>query len=123
MKRRIAEVARFTSKPRELANFYAAILDSPVPEESGDAFNFNVEGVNLFIHPADDAVPEPGWPRGVDHVAFEVEDLEKECERLRHEGFEVEGPRDFPWGRSAYLNDPDGRMVELQMKLNRAQDL
>lgn len=112
MKRRIAEVARFTSRPRELANFYAAILDRPVPE-AADVFNFEVDGVNLFIHPTDDALPEPGWPRGVDHIAFEVEDLDKECERLRREGYEVEGPRDFPWGRSAYINDPDGRLVEL----------
>jgi catechol 2,3-dioxygenase-like lactoylglutathione lyase family enzyme len=22
-------------------------------------------------------------------------------------------PRDYPWGRSAYLRDPDGRLVEL----------
>ena len=27
-------------------------------------------------------------------------------------GFLV-GPRDYRWGRSAYLRDPDGRLVEL----------
>jgi catechol 2,3-dioxygenase-like lactoylglutathione lyase family enzyme len=25
----------------------------------------------------------------------------------------VDGPRDLPWGRSAYVRDPDGRLVEL----------
>jgi len=23
------------------------------------------------------------------------------------------GPSDYPWGRSAYVRDPDGRLVEL----------
>lgn len=34
--------------------------------------------------------------------------------RAREAGAEVDGPRDFYWGRSAYLRDPDGRAVELQ---------
>lgn len=36
-----------------------------------------------------------------------------ECERLAAAGYQVKGPTQFPWGRSAYLYDPDGRMVEL----------
>ena len=28
-------------------------------------------------------------------------------------GVSVDGPRDLPWGRSAYVRDPDGRLVEL----------
>ena len=113
MKRRIDEVARFTRRPREVAEFYAGILDQPLPRDGSEVFNFKVEGVNLFVHLSDEAPPEPGWPPGVDHIALEVEDLDEECERLRRAGYEVEGPRDFPWGRSAYVNDPDGRLVEL----------
>lgn len=113
MRRRINEVARFTKQPRVLAAFYAGILDRPLPSNEEDVFNFEVGGVNLFIHPADDVPPQPGWPPGEDHIAFEVEDLEAECERLRNAGYELEGPNDFPWGRSAYLSDPDGRLIEL----------
>lgn len=112
-RRRIDEIARFTSQPREVATFYAAVLDTAVPSEDHDVFNFEVGGVNLFIHPTDDGPLEPGWPEGVDHIAFEVEDLDQECERLRRKGYVVGDARTFPWGRSAYLNDPDGRMVEL----------
>lgn len=72
-----------------------------------------MEGVNLFIHPVDDRPPAPGWPDDVDHIAFEVEDLDAECQRLAAAGYEVKGPTQFPWGRSAWLYDPDGRMVEL----------
>jgi catechol 2,3-dioxygenase-like lactoylglutathione lyase family enzyme len=96
-----------------VAEFYAAILDRPVPASGREAYNFEVEGVNLLIHPLDDQPPEPGWPEDVDHIAFEVEDLNAECERLAAAGYEVKGPTQFPWGRSAYLYDPDGRMVEL----------
>ena len=47
-------------------------------------------------------------PPNVDHVAFRVSDLESDAARL---GAEAD---DYPWGRSAYLRDPDGRLVELQ---------
>ena len=32
---------------------------------------------------------------------------------LREQGHDVSGPMDFYWGRSAYVRDPDGRIVEL----------
>jgi len=36
------------------------------------------------------------------------------CEELRGRGFAfLVEPRDYPWGRPAYLRDPDGRLVEL----------
>jgi len=36
------------------------------------------------------------------------------CEELRERGFAfLVEPRDYPWGRPAYLRDPDGRLVEL----------
>jgi catechol-2,3-dioxygenase len=33
---------------------------------------------------------------------------------VRSAGTEVVGLRDYCWGRSAYLRDPDGRVIELQ---------
>ncbi len=113
MRHRISEIARFTKQPQVAAEFYARVLDVPVPEAEWDAFTFEVGGVSLFVHPAGDEPTEPGWPANVDHVAFEVEDLDAECARLSAAGYDVIGPSVFPWGRSAYLYDPDGRMVEL----------
>lgn len=113
MRPRINEIARFTKQPHALAEFYAGILSRPVPDAGRDAYNFEVEGLNLFIHVADDQPSPPGWPEGVDHIAFEVDDLDEECARLAAAGYEITGPSRFPWGRSAYLRDPDGRMVEL----------
>jgi catechol 2,3-dioxygenase-like lactoylglutathione lyase family enzyme len=113
MRRRIDEVARFTTQPREVAAFYAALLDAPLPGSERDAYTFDVEGVYLFIHRAGEGPTEPGWPDDVDHIAFEVDDVDADCARLRAAGHEILGPSDFPWGRSAYLRDPDGRVVEL----------
>src|SRR5439155_1075078 len=48
-----------------------------------------------------------------DHIAFAL-DQDKAAERAREGGVQVVGPRDFYWGRAAYLRDPDGRAVELQ---------
>lgn len=111
MRRRINEIARFTKQPSEVAEFYAQILDREIPK-SGEAFSFEVEGVNLFVHPVGTSPSQPGWPVEEDHIAFEVEDLDLECKRLRSLGVRVQGPQDFPWGRSAYAHDPDGRLVE-----------
>ena len=57
--------------------------------------------------------PAPGDPPADDHVAFTVEGLDRRAGALTEAGVAVDGPRDLPWGRSAYVRDPDGRLVEL----------
>ena len=43
-----------------------------------------------------------------------VEDLDAVCASLAANEYTfLFEPRDYPWGRSAYLRDPDGRLVEL----------
>ena len=113
MRRKINEIARFTKQPRALAEFYAGILAKAALRRDSETFSFDVDGVNLFIHPRGDATPPPGWPENVDHIALEVENLDAECARLAAAGYAIMGPNQYPWGRSAYLYDPDGRMVEL----------
>ena len=46
---------------------------------------------------------------------FEVQDLERFCERLESAGVQFsQKPKQMPWGwRHAYLNDPDGHEVSL----------
>ena len=53
-------------------------------------------------------------PPNEDHFAISVDALDEACATLlaRGSALLVE-PRDYPWGRSAYLRDPDGRLVEL----------
>ena len=55
-----------------------------------------------------------GDPPNEDHFAFGVADVDATAAALVAEGFSfLVEPRDFDWGRSAYLRDPDGRLVEL----------
>ena len=65
----------------------------------------------LRIHVA--VAPGTGDPPADDHVAFTVAGLDGHAAALGAAGLSVDGPRDLPWGRSAYVRDPDGRLVEL----------
>jgi catechol-2,3-dioxygenase len=107
---RIAEVALFTDDVPGLAAFYARLLGRPPDSSSENHASFDLGGTTLFIHVAGVAGPE-GAPNS-DHVAFAL-DQDAAAERARSAGVEVVGPKDFYWGRSAYLRDPDGRAVEL----------
>jgi catechol 2,3-dioxygenase-like lactoylglutathione lyase family enzyme len=110
--RGFVEIALFTDGVDATRAFYERLLGAP-PEASwpGGAL-FAVGDVKLLVHERSGA-PVDG-PPNEDHVALGVPDLEAACAALRADGlsFLVE-PRDFPWGRSAYLRDPDGRLVEL----------
>jgi catechol 2,3-dioxygenase-like lactoylglutathione lyase family enzyme len=107
---RISEIALFTGDVPRLADFYERLLGSPADDRSDSHASFDLGGVTLFIHVA--GRPVEGAPE-TDHVAFAL-DQDAAAARARAAGMEVEGPRDFYWGRSAYLRDPDGRTVELQ---------
>jgi predicted enzyme related to lactoylglutathione lyase len=108
---RIAEVALFTDDVPGLTAFYEQLLDRP-PESSSDSHaSFDLEGTTLFIHVLGEGDRE-GAPNS-DHVAFAL-DQDAAAERARSAGGDVVGPKDYYWGRSAYLRDPDGRAVELQ---------
>ncbi len=108
----VSEVALFTADAGVTRRFYETILGiAPEAEWPGGAV-FAVDGVKILVHermPASD-----GGPPNEDHVAFAVPDLDGACAELRDAGLVLlVEPRDYPWGRSAYLRDPDGRLVEL----------
>jgi predicted enzyme related to lactoylglutathione lyase len=108
----IVEVALFTEAVEAGVAFYRLLLDSePTAEWTGGA-TFAAGGATVLIH--DRGVDADGEPPNEDHVAVAVTDLDATCERLQVRGIVLlVEPRDFPWGRSAYLRDPDGRLVEL----------
>src|SRR5262245_43130681 len=106
---RIAEVALFTSDVARLTDFYERLLGRPADSRSDTHASFELGGTTLFIHVAGNGVD--GAP-DVDHVAFAL-DQDGASARARELGVAVEGPRDFYWGRSAYLRDPYARGGEL----------
>lgn len=109
--RRVAEIALFTDDPDRLIAFYERVLEGEPAERWPGGAIFDLGGVTLLIHvamPAEDA-----GPANRDHFALAAPDVDEAAERLRAAGIEIDGPNDYDWGRSAYLTDPDGRMVEL----------
>lgn len=109
---KLVELAFFTDHVKPMADFYRNLLGAePITQSEGMAI-FKVGAAQLFIHrtytPADGELPP------TNHIAFEVEDLNTACQQLLQHGLTLEAPpRDYYWGRSAYLRDPDGHQIEL----------
>jgi catechol-2,3-dioxygenase len=109
--RRVVEIAIFTDQPDRLIVFYEQMLEAlPVKRWDGGA-TFDLGGLTLLIHERE--ASDPHGPANRDHIAIGCQDVDGLADRLRQQGIEVEGPKDYYWGRSAYLHDPDGRMLEL----------
>jgi catechol 2,3-dioxygenase-like lactoylglutathione lyase family enzyme len=108
---RLTEIAVFTDDVPSSSEFYRGLLGEPVAEWPGGTL-FAVGDGKLLVHERAGAIDD--GPPNEDHFAVAVDDLDGACAALSASGraFLAE-PRDYPWGRSAYLRDPDGRLVEL----------
>jgi catechol 2,3-dioxygenase-like lactoylglutathione lyase family enzyme len=109
---KLAEVAYFTKNLQGMIDFYRKLLSAePVAQSEGMAI-FLVEGTKIFIHLTYEM--QPGGLPPENHKAFQVEDVDRACAILASQGVIVEvEPADYYWGRSAYLRDPDGHLIEL----------
>ena len=110
--RAVAEVALFTDDVGSAKRFYAELLGvEPVADWPGGAI-FAAGGARILVHERSAAMDD--GPPNEDHFALAVDDLNAACAELVARGLAfVLEPRDYPWGRSAYLRDPDGRLIEL----------
>src|SRR5262249_48787404 len=109
---RIAEVALFTADVPRLTEFYERLLGAPPRARSESHAYFDVGDTIVFIHLVTEEDVEHDAPAG-DHVAFAGADQGGLSNELRGSGHDVTGPKDYYWGRSAYVRAPDGRIVEL----------
>jgi catechol 2,3-dioxygenase-like lactoylglutathione lyase family enzyme len=109
----IAEIAIFTDHVEQMTQFYQRLLGRP-PAHAGEGLAiFDAGQAQLLIHRR--YVPGPGELPPENHVAFSVADVDAAASGLEQRGLRLEvPPRDYPWGRSAYLRDPEGRLLELQ---------
>jgi catechol 2,3-dioxygenase-like lactoylglutathione lyase family enzyme len=108
----LVEIALFTDDVETAKAFYGDLVGAaPVAEWPGGAI-FATGSAKILVH--DRAAMMEGGPPNEDHFAFSAEDLDETCAGLAAKGYDfLLEPRDYPWGRSAYLRDPDGRLVEL----------
>jgi len=110
---RIAEVALFTDRVDEMAAFYAAVLGVEPLQRGSDIAIFDADGITVLIHSR--AATSPSRPPNQNHIALAVGDVDAACGTLASQGLVILlPPREYDWGRSAYLRDPDGHLVELQ---------
>ena len=108
---RLTELALFTADVSDVTAFYERVLGIAPDEQSDQHAVFELGELVLRVHVA--VAPGPDDPPAEDHVAFTFEGLDAHAAAVATAGVSVDGPRDLPWGRSAYVRDPDGRLVEL----------
>jgi catechol 2,3-dioxygenase-like lactoylglutathione lyase family enzyme len=73
---------------------------------------FLIGETKIFVHQTYPAASGDLPPEN--HVAFAVPDVDATCRDLIAGGLTLEvAPQDYYWGRSAYLRDPDGHLIEL----------
>ena len=110
--RDVVEVAFFTEDVERTKRFYERLVGVATEAEWPGGAIFSAGSVKLLVHERDRAIE--GGPPNEDHIALGVANLDGECAELAEQGFSfLVEPRDYQWGRSAYLRDPDGRLVEL----------
>ena len=108
---KLEEIAIFTDQVKETTEFYLALGGKIVYQNEGMAI-IAFENVKMLIHaryqPGEDELPCEN------HIAFGTSNIDEEFKRLSGLGLTVDyEPDDYDWGRSAYLRDPDGKLVEL----------
>lgn len=108
----LTELAYFTDDVPAMADFYRRLLNAePVAQSDGMAI-FMTGGTKIFIHRTYTLAEGDLPPHN--HTAFRVDDVDAACAELLARGLALEvPPRDYYWGRSAYLRDPDGQQIEI----------
>jgi catechol 2,3-dioxygenase-like lactoylglutathione lyase family enzyme len=109
---KLIELAYFTDDVRQTADFYRRLLNAEPVAQSDGMVVFLIGDTKIFIH--HNYVPSEGELPPENHTAFAVEDVDATCNRLVEQGLILEiPPQDFYWGRSAYVRDPNGRLIEI----------
>ncbi len=108
----LLEVAYFSDDVAAMADFYKQLLGAEPVAASEDMAIFMSGNTKIFIHKTYEAGEGEMPPEN--HFAYPVEDVDGACAALEAAGLRVEvAPKDYYWGRSAYLRDPDGHLIEL----------
>lgn len=109
---KLHELAYFTDNVKGMSDFYRSLLGMEPVAQSDDIAIFMSGGTKIFIHR--NYPPSEGDLPPNNHITFAVEDVDAACATLTQHGLTLEiPPKDYYWGRSAYLRDPDGHQVEI----------
>ena len=116
---RMHHIHFFTAAPAEVQAWYGEHFGA-APGKLANFASANLPGVELLFSPFEGtAAPTRG--RGLDHIGFEVRDLEQFCAQLRAAGLTFDRPYGLVQGFDtlaiAYLTDPWGTYIELTENL------
>lgn len=110
--RKIVELALFTEQVEAMTDFYHKAIGIEPDYADAHVAVFHIGEMTLLIH--EKGEPQLGMPPNQDHFALRTATLDATTQALKAQGIQfVLEPRSYDWGRSAYLRDPDGRVLEL----------
>lgn len=102
------------SKVEEMQSWYAKVFGAK-PGMRGSFAAADLPGVNLTFSPTTDPVVGTRG-RALDHIGFEVKDLENVCKQLEAQGIKIERPYTKVPALGiaiAFVSDPFGTYIEL----------
>lgn len=106
------QVHFFTPDPDAMEKWYASNFGG-MPQAFGKVKMLNLSGVTLIFSPSENAVTATKG-RALDHIGFEIKDLEDFCKTLEANGVKLDAPyRKSPQMGVAFVTDPWGTRVEL----------
>ncbi len=112
---KLTELAFFTDNVLEMTAFYKSLLGSEPVAQSENMSIFMTGETKIFIH--QNYTPSAGDLPPNNHIAFTVDNVDSACAKLAQQGLTLEvSPKNYYWGRSAYLRDPDGHQIEITQK-------
>ncbi len=109
-------IAVATPNVQRLVDFYNGVLGLPVVGHLGPNTTFiDIGGTRLELSEKPDATEtQEEGRKGMQHIAFEVDDVQKTYEEFRDKGVEFHIPareaRPGLW--IAFFRDPDGNLLE-----------
>jgi catechol 2,3-dioxygenase-like lactoylglutathione lyase family enzyme len=110
---KLAELSVFTDAIHETAAFYEQLLGLPPAYRGEGIAIFETSEFQVVVHRI--YTPGPGELPPDSHVGFSVEELDAKIHALEEHGVVIDyPPREYDWGRSAYLRDPAGNLIELK---------
>ncbi len=104
----------YSENPQALLEWYSELLGSEIKPRGSIGTTTNVPGMNLSFSMARD-LRQATEGAAIDHIGFEVTDLEAFCRTLEARGIEFDVPyREIPAiGLAiAFITDPDGVRIE-----------
>jgi uncharacterized glyoxalase superfamily protein PhnB len=122
---KLAGICLITENVPALAAFYARVLGVQAEGDCTHA-ELKMEGAGIAIFSVkgmEDMAPHSahGMGHGSITIMLEVQDVDREYERLQELGVEiVKPPASYSWGsRSVWFRDPDGNIVDFYAVLQK----